>query len=117
MGYTNKDRAYKSFIVSFFYDVRNFKGSVSSLAGPQLKRVVDIIDKLNPNYINIYENCPATFDKQLKDKKKYFDSKENLLLNFESLEESEIVEFIDADLMKTYRSDGLIIKSLLSSII
>tara|TARA_R110000850_G_scaffold208818_1_gene334872 strand:- start:102 stop:719 length:618 start_codon:yes stop_codon:yes gene_type:complete len=112
MAFTDKVRMYKSFIVSYFYDLRNFSGSITTLAGPQLKRVVDIADRLNPDYINVYEICPRTYEKQIKDKQKHYDKRDDITLNFESLENADITEFIDADLMKTYITDGKIIESL-----
>lgn len=112
MHYTDKKRQMKEFIVSLFYNVPFFNGSVTTLAGPQLKRVIDLANNLEPDTINIYETCPKTFEKQVKDKYQYFKNQDNINLNFNDLLNAPVTEFIDADLMKTFKTDGKIIENL-----
>lgn len=112
MKYISKKRQMKEFIVSLFYNVEFFNGSVTTLAGPQLQRVVNLANNLEPESINIYETCPKTFEKQVKDKYQYFKNQDNINLHFDDLLNAPVTEFIDADLMKTFKTDGKIIEHL-----
>ena len=112
MHYKSKQRQMKEFITSLFYtDVPFFRGSVTTLAGPQLRRVVDLFKHLEPDAINVYETCPRTFEKQVKDKYTYYPD-DNINLHFDDVLNAPVTEFIDADLMSTFKSDGKIIEKL-----
>ena len=102
----------KEFITSLFYDVEFFSGSVTTLAGPDLVRVVNSFKKLEPDTIHVYETCPKTFEKQVKDKYKHFNGDDDIVLHFDNLSNAPVTEFIDADLMKTFKTDGEIIEEL-----
>jgi hypothetical protein len=102
----------KEFITSLFYDVEFFSGSVTTLAGPDLVRVVDSFKKLEPDTIHVYETCPRTFEKQVKDKYKHFNGDDDIVLHFDNLSNAPVTELIDADLMKTFKTDGEIIEEL-----
>ena len=102
----------KEFITSLFYDVEFFSGSVTTLAGPDLVRVVNSFKQLEPDTIHVYETCPKTFEKQVKDKYKHFDGDDDIVLHFDNLSNAPVTEFIDADLMKTFKTDGEIIEDL-----
>jgi hypothetical protein len=112
MHYKSKKRQMKEFITSLFYDVEFFSGSVTTLAGPDLVRVVNSFKKLEPDTIHVYETCPKTFEKQVKDKYKHFDGDDDIILHFDNLSNAPVTEFIDADLMKTFKTDGEIIEDL-----
>jgi hypothetical protein len=112
MHYKNKKRQMKEFITSLFYDVEFFSGSVTTLAGPDLVRVVNSFKKLEPDTIHVYETCPKTFEKQVKDKYKHFNGDDDIVLHFDDLSNAPITEFIDADLMRTFKTDGEIIEEL-----
>lgn len=112
MHYKSKKRQMKEFITSLFYDVEFFSGSVTTLAGPDLVRVVNSFKKLEPDTIHVYETCPKTFEKQVKDKYKHFDGDDDIVLHFDDLSNAPVTEFIDADLMKTFKTDGEIIEDL-----
>jgi len=114
MHYKDKKRQMKEFITSLFYDVEFFSGSVTTLAGPDLIRVVNSFKKLEPDTIHVYETCPKTFEKQVKDKYKHFDGDDDIVLHFDNLSNAPVTEFIDADLMKTFKTDGEIIEELLT---
>lgn len=112
MHYKTKQRQMKEFITSLFYtDVPFFAGSITTLAGPQLRRVVELFKHLEPDAINVYETCPRTFEKQVKDKYKYYPD-EDINLHFDDVLNSPATEFIDADLMRTFKSDGRVIEKL-----
>jgi hypothetical protein len=113
MNYKSKKRQMKEFITSLFYDVGFFTGSVTTLAGPDLVRVVNSFKKLEPDTINVYETCPRTFEKQVKDKYKYFNGDDDIVLHFDNISNAPVTEMIDADLMKTFKTDGEIIEQLL----
>lgn len=112
MHYKDKKRQMKEFITSLFYDVEFFSGSVTTLAGPDLIRVVNSFKKLEPDTIHVYETCPKTFEKQVKDKYKHFNGDDDIVLHFDNLSNAPVTEFIDADLMKTFKTDGEIIEEL-----
>jgi hypothetical protein len=112
MHYKSKKRQMKEFITSLFYDVEFFSGSVTTLAGPDLVRVVNSFKKLEPDNIHVYETCPKTFEKQVKDKYKHFNGDDDIVLHFDNLSNAPVTEFIDADLMKTFKTDGEIIEDL-----
>lgn len=112
MHYKSKKRQMKEFITSLFYDVEFFSGSVTTLAGPDLVRVVNSFKKLEPDTIHVYETCPKTFEKQVKDKYKHFNGDDDIVLHFDNLSNAPVTEFIDADLMKTFKTDGEIIEEL-----
>lgn len=112
MHYKSKKRQMKEFITSLFYDVEFFSGSITTLAGPDLVRVVNSFKKLEPDTIHVYETCPKIFEKQVKDKYKHFDGDDDIVLHFDNLSNAPVTEFIDADLMKTFKTDGEIIEDL-----
>lgn len=112
MHYKSKKRQMKEFITSLFYDVEFFSGSVTTLAGPDLIRVVNSFKKLEPDTIHVYETCPRVFEKQVKDKYKHFNGDDDIVLHFDNLSNAPVTEFIDADLMKTFKTDGEIIEEL-----
>jgi hypothetical protein len=112
MHYKSKKRQMKEFITSLFYDVEFFSGSVTTLAGPDLVRVVNSFKKLEPDTIHVYETCPRTFEKQVKDKYKHFNGDDDIVLHFDNLSNAPVTELIDADLMKTFKTDGEIIEEL-----
>lgn len=112
MHYKTKQRQMKEFITSLFYtDVPFFRGSVTTLAGSQLQRVVELFKHLDPDSINVYETCPRVFEKQVRDKYRHYPD-EDINLHFDSIENAPVTEFIDADLMSTFKSDGKIIEEL-----
>jgi len=112
MHYKDKKRQMKEFITSLFYDVEFFSGSVTTLAGPDLIRVVNSFKKIEPDTIHVYETCPKTFEKQVKDKYKHFNGDDDIVLHFDNLSNAPVTELIDADLMKTFKTDGEIIEEL-----
>ncbi|MDB4286365.1 hypothetical protein N9933_03600, partial [bacterium] len=115
--YKTKSRPAKDFIREYYVSTENIHlredNSCTILGGPNFKQSIDRL--IGFDHVFSYENTAEIFQQQVRINTRYYLKRDDISLIFGDILHAPPTNYMDIDLMLSYKKTGKIIKKLLNS--